>query len=108
MVAEAAKAAGVRRVVLVSSAFVSPWQYWSPIRLILNSVKFRLMDAKFEAREQFATRLAARSTFTLPSPRRASKRYGGQARRTPSFAPDAWRTVPAATQRGVWRRATTW
>ena len=50
VVAEAAKAAGVRRVVLVSSAFVSPHQYWSPIRLILNTVKYRLMDAKFDVR----------------------------------------------------------
>ena len=49
-VAEAAKAAGVRRVALVSSAFVSPHQYWSPIRLILNTVKWRLMDAKFDVR----------------------------------------------------------
>ena len=56
LVAEAAKAGGVRRVVLVSSAFVSPHQYWSPIRLILNAVKYRLMDAKFDVREHLLRR----------------------------------------------------
>ena len=103
VVAEAAKAAGVRRVVLVSSAFVSPHQYWSPIRLILNSVKFRLMDAKFEVREHWRRARRQRSTtclLTTAAVGRASKRCAALARPTPSSAPAAWATAPAATLRG--------
>ena len=108
LVAEAAKAGGVRRVVLVSSAFVSPHNYWSPIRLILNAVKYRLMDAKFEVRERVprravrraAPRHAVRSMLTLLPPRRASKHCAAPAPPTPSSAPAAWVTAPAPTLRG--------
>ncbi len=54
--AAAAAAAGVKRVVLISSAFVSPHNYWAPVRLILNTIKWRLMDSKFEARLHEAPR----------------------------------------------------
>ena len=104
VVAEAAKAAGVRRVVLVSSAFVSPHQYWSPIRLILNSVKYRLMDAKFEVREHWQRRARRQRgtacSLTTAAVGRASKRCAALVRPTPSSAPAAWATAPVATLRG--------
>jgi uncharacterized protein YbjT (DUF2867 family) len=46
--AVAAKAAGCERVVMVSSMYVDPSKFgWKPIRMILNKVRWRFMDAKF-------------------------------------------------------------
>eukprot|EP00887_Chlorella_sp_A99_P006939 scaffold2.g6939.t1 len=47
-IAEAAAEAGVRRVVLVSSALVTPKNRWHPIRLLLNNFRYGLMDEKFK------------------------------------------------------------
>jgi uncharacterized protein YbjT (DUF2867 family) len=48
----AAAAAGVGRVVLVSSRLVNPkLRFYHPIRAILNNVKFKLMDYKFLGEE---------------------------------------------------------
>ena len=64
-VASAAASAGVRRVVLISSAFVSPHQFWHPVRLILNTIKWRLMDAKYEG-EQHLRRSGVSYTVIRP------------------------------------------
>jgi uncharacterized protein YbjT (DUF2867 family) len=49
--ARAAAAAGVGRVVLVSSRLVNPKQRFHPIRAILNNIKYSLMDRKFLGEE---------------------------------------------------------
>lgn len=49
--ANAAKAAGVGKLVVVSSRLVNPVNKWHPIRIILNNVKYSLMDYKFEGEE---------------------------------------------------------
>ncbi len=43
----AAKKLGVERVVLVSSALVTPKNRFHPIRLILNNIRWGLMDSKY-------------------------------------------------------------
>ncbi len=48
-VAEIAKDKGLH-VVLVSSALVTPKNRYSPIRLILNNIRWSLMDAKVTSR----------------------------------------------------------
>jgi len=48
---EAAKAAGVQRIVMVSSRLVNPSNRFHPIRLILNNIKYSLMDYKFMGEE---------------------------------------------------------
>eukprot|EP00898_Chlorokybus_atmophyticus_P003703 jgi/Chlat1/4333/Chrsp29S04488 len=50
-VANAAKERGLDRVVVVSSMLVTPKNRWNPIRLILNNVKWGLMDNKFRGEE---------------------------------------------------------
>lgn len=47
----AAKVAGVGRVVLISSRLVDPVNRWHPIRMLLNNVKYSLMDYKFMGEE---------------------------------------------------------
>jgi len=49
--ARCAKAAGVARLVVVSSRLVNPINKWHPIRIILNNIKYSLMDYKFEGEE---------------------------------------------------------
>ena len=44
--AAAAKQVGVEHVVLVSSRLVEPHNWLTPLRIILNNVKWGLMDAK--------------------------------------------------------------
>eukprot|EP00983_Pelagomonas_calceolata_P063370 1147689-Pelagomonas_calceolata.AAC.10 len=46
-VAEVAKQAGAEQVVLVSSMLVTPKNRWNPIRLLLNNIRWGLMDEKF-------------------------------------------------------------
>lgn len=75
-VAAAARTAGVQRLVLVSSAFVSPGQYWHPVRLILNTVKLGLMDAKFAGEEALR---ASGVSYTIIRPGRLSHGPGGAA-----------------------------
>ncbi|CAG9464594.1 unnamed protein product [Pedinophyceae sp. YPF-701] len=45
--ADAAKAAGLERFVLVSSMLVTPRNRWDKLRLLLNNIRWGLMDAKF-------------------------------------------------------------
>ncbi len=49
--AEAAKKVGAERVVLVSSALVTPKNRFHPIRLILNNIRWGLMDSKYRGEE---------------------------------------------------------
>jgi len=49
--AKAAETAGVGRVVLVSSRLVDPANRFNPIRIVLNNVKYSLMDYKFRGEE---------------------------------------------------------
>lgn len=44
--AQAAAAAGVRRVLLISSLFVSEKHGRNPLRIMLNTVRWRMMDNK--------------------------------------------------------------
>lgn len=46
--ANAARAANVKRLVVVTSRLVNPKNRWNPIRIILNNIKYSLMDYKFE------------------------------------------------------------
>jgi uncharacterized protein YbjT (DUF2867 family) len=48
---EAAKAAGVEKLVLISSRLVNPKKRFHPIRIILNNIKYSLMDYKFMGEE---------------------------------------------------------
>jgi uncharacterized protein YbjT (DUF2867 family) len=50
-VAKAAKANGVEKFVLVSSRLVNPVNRWHPIRILLNNIKYSLMDYKFMGEE---------------------------------------------------------
>ena len=45
--AAAAKAQGAEHFVLVSSMLVTPKNRWHPIRLLLNNIRWSLMDEKF-------------------------------------------------------------
>jgi uncharacterized protein YbjT (DUF2867 family) len=49
--AEAAKQAGLKRVVLVSSGLVTPKNRFHPIRLLLNNVRWGLMDNKYKGEQ---------------------------------------------------------
>lgn len=50
--ANAAKAAGgVQRVVLVSSMLSDPANRWHPVRILLNNIRYSLMDYKFQSEE---------------------------------------------------------
>jgi hypothetical protein len=52
--AEAAKAAGgVGRVVLVSSMLTHPSNRFHPVRILLNNIRYSLMDRKFESEPCF-------------------------------------------------------
>ena len=44
----AIQACGVERLVVVSSRLVNPKNKWHPIRILLNNIKYSLMDYKFE------------------------------------------------------------
>jgi len=47
----AAKEAGVKRLVVVSSRLVNPINKWHPVRILLNNIRYSLMDYKFEGEE---------------------------------------------------------
>jgi hypothetical protein len=49
--AAAAKAAGADRVVLVSSMLTHPSNRWHPVRILLNNIRYSLMDFKFKSEE---------------------------------------------------------
>ena len=63
---EAAKAANVDSFVLVSSRLVNPVNNWHPIRIILNNIKWGLMDCKFKGEE--ALRGAGLPSYTIVRP----------------------------------------
>jgi len=48
---KAAKANGVQKFVMVSSRLVNPVNRWHPIRVLLNNIKYSLMDYKFMGEE---------------------------------------------------------
>ena len=53
--AEAAKSAGtVGRVVLVSSMLSDPVNRFHPVRILLNNIRWSLMDYKFQSECAFA------------------------------------------------------
>jgi len=51
----AAQQAGVNRVLLVSSRLVNPCNRFHPIRVLLNNIKYSLMDYKFMGEEALRT-----------------------------------------------------
>lgn len=59
--AAAAKAAGAARMVLVSSMLVHPDNRWHPIRILLNNIRYSLMDKKFAGAQPASTRVDKRS-----------------------------------------------
>ena len=73
--ASAAKAAGLTRVVLVSSALVSPHNGWHPIRLLLNNMRpGKMMDAKWAGERALA---AAGVPYTIVRPGGLTDGAGG-------------------------------
>eukprot|EP00195_Chlamydomonas_chlamydogama_P013054 CAMPEP_0202901654 /NCGR_PEP_ID=MMETSP1392-20130828/14378_1 /ASSEMBLY_ACC=CAM_ASM_000868 /TAXON_ID=225041 /ORGANISM="Chlamydomonas chlamydogama, Strain SAG 11-48b" /LENGTH=238 /DNA_ID=CAMNT_0049588247 /DNA_START=80 /DNA_END=796 /DNA_ORIENTATION=- len=50
-VAEAAKEAGASRVVLVSSMMVTKKNNWKPLRILLNNIRYSLMDNKLRGED---------------------------------------------------------
>lgn len=77
-VAEAVKeAGGQQRVVLVSSCLVSPHNRWNPIRIMLNNLRWSLMDYKYKGEE--ALRRSGVS-YTIVRPGGLTSEPAGQAR----------------------------
>ncbi|KAL3160962.1 hypothetical protein ABBQ38_009354 [Trebouxia sp. C0009 RCD-2024] len=74
-VAEAAT--GKQRVVLCSSALVTPKNRWNPIRIILNNVRWALMDNKFKG--EWALRNSGKS-FTIVRPGGLTNAAGGESK----------------------------
>jgi len=73
--ATAAKAAGLSRLVLVSSALVDPKNGWHPIRLLLNNMRpGKMMDAKFAGERRLA---ASGVPFTIIRPGGLTDGAGG-------------------------------
>lgn len=64
--AKAAKANDVQKFVLVSSRLVNPVNRWHPIRMILNNIKYSLMDYKFMGEE--ALRNAGLAHYAIVRP----------------------------------------
>jgi len=65
-VARAAKANGVQKFVLVTSRLVNPVNFWDPIRILLNTVKWGNMDYKFKGEESL--RSAGLSHYVIVRP----------------------------------------
>lgn len=85
-VAAASVAAGVKRMVLVSSQLVSPHNFWHPMRLILSLVKWNLMDEKWRG-EQVRPVRARRIESAIQSSLRSGSRPPVQAlRSTPGLS----------------------
>ena len=85
-VAAASVAAGVKRMVLVSSQLVSPHNFWHPMRLILSLVKWNLMDEKWRG-EQVCPAGAPDPRICSPSSLRSGSRPPVQAlRSTPGLS----------------------
>ncbi|KAL4419569.1 hypothetical protein ABPG77_003595 [Micractinium sp. CCAP 211/92] len=77
-VAEAVKeAGGKQRVVLVSSCLVSPHNRWNPIRILLNNMRWSLMDYKYKGEE--ALRRSG-VQYTIVRPGGLTSEPAGQAR----------------------------
>jgi uncharacterized protein YbjT (DUF2867 family) len=75
-VATKAKEASVARVVLISSALVSPHRSWAFVRVILNSIKWKLMDSKFAGEEKLRR---SGVSYTVLRPGRLLEKAGGGA-----------------------------
>lgn len=74
-VAEVAKQCGVQRVVMVSSMLVTPKNWLQPMRLLLNNIRWGLMDAKFKGEN--ALRSSGMS-YTVVRPGGLTKGPGGE------------------------------
>lgn len=75
-VAAAAKAAGAKRVVLISSCLVTTKHRFNPIRLLLNNMRYGLMDEKLAGE---ATLRASGMPFTIVRPGGLTNVEGGKA-----------------------------
>jgi uncharacterized protein YbjT (DUF2867 family) len=78
--ARAAASAGVGRVVLVSSRLVNPSNRFHPIRMLLNNVKYSLMDYKFMGEESLRK---SGQEYTIVRPGGLTGGEGGRAAATP-------------------------
>lgn len=74
-VATAAKAAGVEHVVMVSSALVTKQNRFHPIRILLNNIRWGLMDAKLKG-EQLVRESGV--PFTIVRPGGLTNEAGGK------------------------------
>eukprot|EP00668_Euglena_longa_P032047 GGOE01041331.1.p1 GENE.GGOE01041331.1~~GGOE01041331.1.p1 ORF type:complete len:334 (-),score=95.01 GGOE01041331.1:232-1200(-) len=63
--AAAARATHVKQVVLLSSRLVNPVHRWHPIRFLLNSLRWNLMDRKYDGEEALRH---ARVPYTIVRP----------------------------------------
>lgn len=79
--AAAAAAVGVQQLVMVSSRFVNPCNSFNPIRLILNNIKYSLMDYKFKG-EQVLRKRAHSIDYTIVRPGGLTGGEGPMARKT--------------------------
>lgn len=79
--AAAAAAVGVELLVMVSSRFVDPVNRFNPIRMILNNIKYSLMDYKFEG-EQILRNRVHNIDYTIVRPGGLVGGEGSMARKT--------------------------
>lgn len=93
----AAQAAGVEQVVVISSRLVNPKNRFHPIRVLLNNIKYSLMDYKFEG-EEFVRKSGMGYTIVRPGGLKGGDGgTGGQA----SFEPGTQFIVAAAAEGDV-------
>jgi nucleoside-diphosphate-sugar epimerase len=89
---EAAKAANVSKIVLVSSRLVNPSNRFHPIRMILNNIKCGLMDNKFKGEEALRqASLSSPFSYTIVRP---GGLVGGEALDGKEAVPKAGKRVP--------------
>lgn len=74
-VAAAAKAVGAKRVVLVSSMLVTRKNWWHPMRLLLNNIRYAMMDNKLKGEDALR---ASGVPFTVVRPGGLTKDPAGQ------------------------------
>ncbi|MEW5300803.1 MAG: hypothetical protein WDW36_003708 [Sanguina aurantia] len=74
-VAEVAQQCGVQRVVMVSSMLVTPKNWLQPMRLLLNNIRWGLMDAKFKGENALRS---SGISYTVVRPGGLTKGPGGE------------------------------
>lgn len=79
--AAAAAGVGVEHLVMISSRFVNPVNRFNPIRIILNNIKYSLMDYKFEG-EQILRKRVHNIDYTIVRPGGLVGGDGSMARKT--------------------------